>query len=279
MRPLEEQTVLVTGSTDGLGKGVATELAARGATVLLHGRDNARLDATAEAIHEETGSQRIACYRADLSSLCDVRLLAENVADTEQSIDVLVNNAGIVAGSQRELSRDGYELTFVVNHLSHFLLTVLLLPLLRTETPARIVNVASGAQSAIDFDDVMLDHGYDPLRAYGQSKLAQIMFIFELAERLERQGYDGVSVNALHPATFMDTKMVRESFGTPTSSVAEGVEATMRLIASRRVRGASGRYYSGKREAGTHPQAGDEDACHRLWSLSSELSAAAVATQ
>ena len=279
MRPLEEQTVLVTGSTDGLGRGVAREMAARGATVLLHGRDSARLDETAEAIREETGSERIACYRADLSSLCDVRLLAENVADTEQSLDVLVNNAGIIAGRERELSRDGYELTFAVNHLSHFLLTVLLLPLLREETPARIVNVASGAQSPVDFDDVMLEHGYDPLRAYGQSKLAQIMFTFELAERLEREGYDGVSVNALHPATLMDTKMVRDSFGTPTSSVAEGVEATVRLITSRRLQGVSGRYYSGQRESRAHPQAGDEDARHRLWALSEELSAAAVATQ
>ena len=131
---------------------------------------------------------------------------------------MLINNAGVIEGERRE-SEDGYELTFAVNYLAHFLLTRLLVPLLRDSAPARVVNVASVGQSPIDFDDVMLERGYDPMRAYTQSKLAQVMFTFELAERLRGSG---VTVNALHPASLMDTRMVRETFGRSMSTVEEG---------------------------------------------------------
>src|SRR5215212_2601411 len=187
MDDLAEAKILVTGATDGLGKHVAFELAASDATVLLHGRSRERLETTIEEIRRDTGNEKLGSYLADLSSLGEVRALAEQVLAEQDRLDVLINNAGVIEGNRRE-SEDGYELTFAVNYLACFLLTHLLLPLLRDSAPARVVNVASAGQSPVDFDDVMLDHGYDAMRAYTQSKLAQVMFAFELAERLGGRG-------------------------------------------------------------------------------------------
>lgn len=265
--PTEDQAILVTGATDGLGRGVAAELARRGATVLLHGRSAERGEQTLAELRRATGSERLRLYLADLSSLAEVRRLAQEIESDHDRLDVLVNNAGIIA-DERALSQDGYELTFAVNHLSHFLLTALLLPLLRRSAPARIVNVASIGQRPIDFDDVMLERGYDGFGAYAQSKLAQIMFSFELAERL---GGEGVTVNALHPATLMETKMVRQSFGRARTSVEEGVEAVVRLAVAQDVEGVSGRYFDGLEESAAHGQAYDAEARRRLWELSEEL--------
>jgi len=262
-----EATILVTGATDGLGKCVAFELAADGATVLLHGRSSERLEATLEEAREETGSEKLGSYLADLSSLGEVRALAEQVLTEQDRLDVLINNAGVIAGERWE-SEDGYELTFAVNYLAHFLLTHLLLPLLRDCAPARVVNVASAGQSPIDFEDVMLERGYGGMKAYTQSKLAQVMFTFELAERL---GGSGVTVNALHPASLMDTKMVLEAFGRSMSTVEEGAEATVRLATSPELEGVTGRYFDGTREGRAERQAYDEEARKRLWALSGDL--------
>lgn len=265
MDDLTETKVLVTGATDGLGKRVAFELAGRGATMLLHGRSRERLEATIEEVRGETGSEKVGFYLADLSSLGEVRALAEEVLAEQDHLDVLINNAGVIVGERRE-SEDGYELTFAVNYLAHFLLTSLLLPLLRA--PARIINVASAGQSPVDFEDVMLEYGYDPMRAYTRSKLAQVMFTFELAQRLRESG---VTVNALHPASLMETKMVLETFGRSMSTVEEGAEATVRLAASPELEGITGRYFDGTREARAHSQAYDEKARKRLWALSEDL--------
>ncbi len=249
VRDLEEETILVTGATDGLGKRVASALAGRGATVLLHGRSRERLEATIEQIREQTGNEKLRCYLADLSSLRAVRDLAERILSDEERLDVLVNNAGIIS-PEREESEDGHELTFAVNHLSHFLLTGLLVPLLRGSAPARVVNVASAGQSPIDFDDPMIERGYDAMEAYTRSKLAQVMFTFELAGRLQ---HTGVTVNALHPASLMDTKMVRGTFGYTMSTVEEGAEAVVRLAASPELEGVTGRYFDGRREGRSEP--------------------------
>ena len=267
MRDLAEATVLVTGATDGLGKRVALELAAKGATVLLHGRSRERLEAAREEVQRETGSEKVRSYLANLSSLGAVRGLAEQVLSDEERLDVLINNAGVIVPERKE-SEDGYELTFAVNHLAHFLLTGLLLPLLRDSAPARIVNVASAGQSPIDFGDVMLERGYGGMRAYTRSKLAQIMFTFELAGRLQGTG---VTVNALHPASLMDTKMVLETFGYTMSTVREGAGATVRLAVSPELEGVTGRYFDGRREARPNRQAYDAEARKRLWVLSEEL--------
>jgi NAD(P)-dependent dehydrogenase (short-subunit alcohol dehydrogenase family) len=267
MRNLDGATILVTGATDGLGKRVARELAGKGATVLLHGRTSERLEAALEHIRKETGSERLGSYLADLSSLAQVRALAERILSDQIRLDVLINNAGVIVRERKE-SEDGFELTFAVNYLAHFLLTSLLSPLLRDSAPARIVNVASAGQSPVDFDDVMLERRYDGMRAYTQSKLAQIMFTFELARHLSGSG---VSVNALHPASLMDTKMVSETFGYTMSTVHEGAVATVHLAASPDVEGVTGRYFDGHYEARANRQAYDPAARKRLWALSEDL--------
>ncbi|HEY6690377.1 MAG TPA: SDR family oxidoreductase [Rubrobacter sp.] len=267
MRDAAEATILITGATDGLGKRVARELAAKGTTVLLHGRSPERLEATLEELRSQTGSQKVGSYLADLSSLGAVRDLADRILSEYDRLDVLINNAGMIVQERKE-SEDGYELTFAVNYLSHFLLTSLLLPLLKGSAPARVVNVASAGQSPIDFDDPMLERGYAAMRAYSMSKLAQIMFTFELAERLSDTG---VSVNALHPASLMDTKMVQDTFGYTMSTVEEGAEATVHLAVSPELEGVTGRYFDGTREARADGQAYDKEARQTLWELSEEL--------
>jgi NAD(P)-dependent dehydrogenase (short-subunit alcohol dehydrogenase family) len=267
MRDAAGKTVLVTGATDGLGRHVARELAAEGATVLLHGRSRERLEAVLEDVRTQAGGVEARSYLADLSSLAAVRGLAESILADEGRLDVLVNNAGI-ASRERRVSEDGVELTFAVNYLSHFLLTGLLMPLLRHSAPARIVNVSSVGQNPIDFSDPMLEREYNAMRAYSQSKLAQIMFTFELAER-ERDA--GVTVNALHPASLMDTKMVHETFGYTMSTVEEGAGAVIRLAVSPEVDGVTGAYFDGTSEARVDRQAYDPQARERLWTLSEQL--------
>ena len=259
--------MLVTGATDGLGRHVARELAAKGATVLVHGRSQERLEAIVEDVRGQEGGGEVRSYLADFSSLAAVRGLAERILADEERLDVLVNNAGTVS-RERLMSEDGVELTFAVNYLSNFLLTRLLMPLLRNSAPARIVNVASAGQSPIDFSNPMLERGYDAMRAYSQSKLAQIMFTFELAER---EGDAGITVNALHPASLMDTKMVNEAFGYSMSTVEEGSEAVVRLALSSEVGDTTGAYFDGTSEARADRQAYEPQARERLWTLSEQL--------
>ena len=209
------KTVLVTGSTDGVGRYVAKRLAAHRWRVIVHGRDLARGAAVVERITKQGGEASF--LAADLSSLAEVRSLADAVGRDCDGLEALVNNAGIgTSGTRRELSVDGFELRFAVNYLAGFLLTRLLLPMLASRKSARIVNVASAGQQPIDFSDVMLTRGYSGARAYCQSKLAQILFTFDLARELAERS---VTVNCLHPATYMDTTMVRLSGVHPISTV------------------------------------------------------------
>ena len=256
-------TILVTGATDGLGRALATRLAGEGATVIAHARSEERGREALADLLDGPGDVRLVV--GDLASLSAVRALADQVPDR---LDVLVNNAGIGFGGDREESADGYELRFAVNYLAGFLLASLLRDRLVASAPARIVNVASAGQQAIDFDDVMLERGYDGARAYRQSKLAQIMHAFDLAEELAGSG---VTATALHPATFMDTKMVIDAGGTPASTVQEGLEATWRLVADPSVEGVTGAYFNGTREVRADAQAYDLDARRRLRELSERL--------
>ncbi len=193
------------------------------------------------------------------------------VRQTTDRLDILINNAGIGTGggsAPREESADGYELRFAVNYLAGFLLTHLLLPLLKASAPARIVNVASLGQQAIEFDDVMLTRGYSGRRAYCQSKLAQIMFTADLAAELNGSG---VTVNALHPATYMNTTMVRQSGVEPWSTVEEGADAILNLAVADTAEGKSGLYFNGLGEARADQQAYDAEARRKLHELSVKL--------
>jgi NAD(P)-dependent dehydrogenase (short-subunit alcohol dehydrogenase family) len=210
-------------------------------------------------------------YPADLASLADVRGLAAVVAEDNPRLDVLINNAGIgtrTGGPNRRTSADGHELRFAVNYLAGFLLTRLLLPVLRSSTPARIVNVASAGQAPIDFDDVMLMRSYDGAQAYRQSKLAQIMFTIDLAQELASSG---ITVNCLHPATYMATTMVREAGVSPISTVEEGADAILNLAVSPALEGRSGLYFNRTQETRANAQAYDTTARKRLHELSLKL--------
>jgi len=264
--------VLITGATDGLGRALAHRLAADGAELILHGRDAGRLEQTADDIRDTHGVDRPRTVRADLAELAQVRRLADEVRAGTDRLDVLVNNAGIGAGlpegRERSTSADGYELRFAVNYLAGFLLTVELLPLLRASAPARIVNVASIGQSPVDFDDIMLEKDYDGWRAYRQSKLAQIMSGFELAAQVPA---DQVTVNSLHPATFMPTKMVLQEMGHHVDSLEDGVAATYRLVCDPALATVTGRFFDRTEEATANAQAYDPPARAELWRRSLAL--------
>jgi NAD(P)-dependent dehydrogenase (short-subunit alcohol dehydrogenase family) len=272
LRELDQQTILITGASDGLGRALAAELAAGGATLLIHARDEGRGKAAIDELRAQTANDNLQLLLADFASLEQVGALAQRVAQDHDRLDALVNNAGIgtrLPGDGRRMeSRDGYELRFAVNYLAGYMLTRRLMPLLERSAPARIVNVSSAGQAPIDFDDVMLERSYDGVQAYCQSKLAQVMFTFDLAEELSGSG---VTATCLHPATYMPTKMVRGAGVNPISSLEEGVQATLRLVADPQLEGVTGRYFNGQRPASPHPQAGDRAARRRLRELSDLL--------
>ncbi|WP_245881751.1 SDR family NAD(P)-dependent oxidoreductase [Streptomyces milbemycinicus] len=308
------RTVLITGSTDGLGRELAVRLAVEGARVLVHGRDAGRAEEVRDRIREATagagfgsgadsgpgsgsgprsgsgsgprsgsrsgagaGCGSAEVLLADLADLRAVDRLADEILARHDRLDVLINNAGLGGGppgSARQESADGYELRFAVNYLAGYRLTRRLLPLLTRSAPARVVNVASVGQQALDFTDVMLERGYDRSRAYAQSKLAQIMFTFDLADELDPAA---VFVGALHPATYMATTMVREAGVAPWSTVEEGVEAVLHLLAASARGVPSGRYFNGTEESRADAQAYDAQARRRLRELSGDLVARALA--
>lgn len=263
------RTALITGATDGVGRVVARALGTDGWRVLVHGRDRARGEALVREIEQGGGGATF--LAADLASLAEVRRLAEAVRATTDRLDLLINNAGIGSAGNapgRKTSAEGHELRFAVNYLAGFLLTHLLLPLLKASTPARIVNVSSAGQQAIDFSDVMLTRQYSGVAAYCQSKLAQILFTVDLAAELEGSG---VIVNALHPSTYMNTTMVRQAGVSPMSRVEDGAEAILQLATSPALAGRSGLYFNVLREARANGQAYDAEARRKLRALSLDL--------
>ncbi len=268
-------TILITGATDGLGRALAGGLAAEGAQLILHGRSREKLELAAGEIAGEHGGRAPAIVVADLADLKQVRELSAQVADLTDRLDALVSNAGIGSGEpdgrSRRLSADGYELRFAVNYLAGFDLTLRLLALLAASPAARIVNVASLGQHPIDFSDVMLEHHYSGSRAYGQSKLAQITTGFVLAERLAASA---ITVNSLHPATYMPTKMVLEEIGHSIDTLELGEAATRRLVSDPGLAGITGRFFDRTEETRANAAAYDPDARSRLWQLSLELTGA-----
>ncbi|MFV8186163.1 SDR family NAD(P)-dependent oxidoreductase [Streptomyces sp. AF1B] len=258
-------TILITGATSGLGRYVAFELVRSGHVVLAHGRDPGRTEQLVAELRAEGDAEG---YVADLASLTQVRELAARVAGAHPGLDVLINNAGVGAGapgSGRELSADGHELRLAVNYLAPVVLTRALLPVLRASAPARIVNVGSGGQDPLDFDDIEFRRGYDGFAAYCRAKFALAAHTFALAEELTGTG---VSVNVLHPATFMDTAMVGESGVTPWNTVADGARAVLALATENL---GTGGYFDGTDRARAHEATYDRQVQKRLSAVTDQL--------
>jgi retinol dehydrogenase 12 len=275
---MKGKTCLVTGATSGIGEVTARELARMGARLIVVGRSKERCAATLERIRTETGSTEVESIGADLSRQDDVRRLADHVRERCHRLDVLLNNAGGMFLDRRE-SPDGIELTLALNHLSYFLLTDRLLPLLRAGAPARIVNVASDAHKgvSIDFDDIQGRRRYRGWRAYQQSKLANILFTYELARRLEGSG---VTANALHPG-YVRTQifraegfrgwLLRRAADLFAITPEEGAKTTIYLATSPEVDGQTGQYFIRQTRAASSPESQDDATARKLWEVSAKL--------
>jgi len=274
-----EKVCLITGATSGIGKATAMGLANMGASVVMVGRDRGRGEAALAEIKDGSGNAPVDLMLADLSSQEQVRRLAEEFKEAYPRLDVLINNAGGFH-SERITTADGLEMTFAVNHLAYFLLTNLLLDVLEASAPSRVVNVSSGDHSngTIDFDDLQGEKGYKGAKAYSQSKLANVLFTYELARRLKGTG---VTANCLHPGAG-----VRTNFGSGVSgmfgltvralrplmkSPEKGAETSIYLASSPEMADLSGRYFVKKAEARSSDASHDERIARRLWEVSTQL--------
>jgi len=267
MKPVKDQTIFITGATDGIGKLTALELAKQQAHLLIHGRDEKKVASVIDEIKNTTTNKNIEGFIADLSSLAEVRNLADEVLGKYDKLDVLINNAGAGTADKR-YSKDGTELRLAVNYLAPFLLTHLLLPALQNAAPSRIVNVSSAGQSPVNFEDIMLEKNFNGGTAYTQSKLALIMFTIDLAEQLKNEN---ITVNSLHPGTYLDTNMVRRSGVEPWGKPETGADAEVYLAVSPQLEGVTGKYFNVKSESKAHSQAYDANARKKLWELSMQL--------
>jgi NAD(P)-dependent dehydrogenase (short-subunit alcohol dehydrogenase family) len=262
-----DRIILITGSTDGVGRCLAGKLAEPGTHLLLHGRDMNRGEAV-QAETELTGA-KTTFFRADVTSLAEVRALANVVASAHPRLNVLVNNAGVAKpNDMRQVTPDGFELHFAVNYLAPFLLTHLLRGSLTAGAPARVINVVSAAQSRIDMDDLMLEHGYDGSLAYARSKLAMAMLTIDIAERWNSEG---VTAACLHPGTHLDTTTVRQAGIKPFGSADDGANAVLKLVEAEAA-SINGKYFNVRREARVLAQAYDTQARHSLRKASFDLS-------
>lgn len=277
---LTGKTVMVTGATAGIGKVTALELARKGASVILVSRNPKKCAATAKRIQKETGNLRVDFISADLSSQVQIHQLADQFKSKYDRLDVLVNNAGGVFVT-RKFSVDGIEMTFALNHLSYFLLTNLLLDALKASAPARIVNVSSNGHfnSPLNFDNLQLEHGYAPFKAYGRSKFANVLFTYELARRLEGTG---VTSNVLHPG-LVQTDIgksaswwlgwgwkffLRFRKGLPPE---EGALTSIYLASSLDVETVTRKYFAKQKAAPSDPDTYNETDARRLWEISAQL--------
>jgi retinol dehydrogenase-12 len=267
---LHGQVCLITGATAGIGAVTARELARIGASVVIVSRNEAKCQSTVARIKQDTQNPHVDYIQADLSAMDEVRRVAETFRARYDRLDVLVNNVGALFTTRQE-TVDGFEKTFALNHLSYFLLTVLLLDILKASAPARIVNVSSSmhTRGTIPFDDLFYTQGYSGWGAYGDSKFANVLFTYELARRLDGTG---VTANALHPGT-VATDFLRSagvgSFGGLTPE--EGAETTFYLASSPEVEDVTGQYFERKQATRTVPASYDEDTARRLWDVSAEL--------
>jgi retinol dehydrogenase 14 len=271
------KVVLITGATSGIGRETSIGLAKLGAQVVMLVRNEEKGAAMVREIKKRTGNDQSSIILCDLASFSSVRRAAQEFRSKNQRLDVLIDNAGLIIGKRR-VTVDGLEQTFQVNHLSHFLLTNLLLDVLKESAPSRIVVVSSKAHEGahLDFDDLMVNKDYSAFKAYGRSKLANILFCFELARRLEGSG---VTANCLHPG------VIRTHFGRGLGGMAEiypilypfmksprtGAITSIYLASSPEVSNTSGKYFSGKKVQESSKESMDKDMARRLWDESEKL--------
>ena len=271
---MEGKVCLVTGASAGIGTATALGLAERGARVVIVSRDGERGRAAQAEIKRHSGSELIDLLLADLSSQAEIRRLAAEFKDQHDHLHVLVNNAAIVP-LRRQETADGLEMQFAVNHLAYFLLTYLLLHVLKSSAPARIVNVSSQTHQwgAIDFDDLQGERSYDPQAAYAQSKLANVLFTYELARRLAGTG---VTANCLHPGVIR-TKLSANYAGrqgaaeASPAELARGAQTSLYLATSPEVEGVGGKYFVNQREVRSSAASHDQRLAQSLWQVSAEL--------
>ncbi len=276
------RTCLITGASNGIGKEAAVAIAATGASVIMVARDQSRGQAALDEVRRRSGTDGVELLLADLASLDEVRRLARDVRDRHDRLHVLINNAGAY-NAHRSETKDGFETTIGVNHLAHFLLTMELLDLLKASAPARIVNVSSAAHigARIDFDDLQLKRRYGGMRAYGQSKLANVLFTYELGRRLEGSG---VTANAIHPGVVLtgfgrnNTGLIGlgfevfQLFGRPFLLTPErGADTIIYLATSPDVEGVTGKYFEKRHAIPSTPGSYDEATQKRLWDVSEQL--------
>jgi len=275
---MQNKICLITGTTSGIGQATAMALAKMGATVIVVGRNKERCQNTVAKIKRETGNSKVDYLLADLSVQSQIRQLVTDFKSRYDHLDVLVNNAGAI-NFFRRVSVDSIEMTFALNHLAYFLLTNLLLDMLKASAPARIVNVASNSHLGqhLDFDNLELKHGYNPMRAYGRSKLCNLYFTYELARRLEGTG---VTVNAMHPgfvATNMGAnngwlvKLFLPLIHRKSLTPEQGASTVVYLASSPDVEGVTGKYFVRERGVMSDPVSYDESAAMRLWEVSEEM--------
>lgn len=275
---LTKKIVVITGANAGIGKATALGLAELEATIVMICRDQKRGQAALEEIKDKSGNSNIDLLIADLSSQQQIRKVVEEFKDKYTNLHILINNAGVVL-PKRELTVDGFEYQFAVNYLAPFLLTNLLLDVLKASVPARIINVASYAHKlgSLDFEDLQCEKKYGPFRAYGQSKLALIMFTYELANRLE--GTD-ITVNALHPGAIRSDLarhfnwFIRGFYSAAKifmKGTKKGAETSIYLAASPEVEGTTGKYFSNKKEKKSSKESYDIEATKKLWEISCKL--------
>ena len=265
---MEGRIVLITGSTDGIGKETARLLAALGATVLVHGRDAQRCAAARDEIRQAAGNPDVDYFVADLSSQQQVRQLAADVLARYDRLHVLLNNAGVIL-LQRQVTEDGVETSFAVNHLAPFLLTHLLLDRLKQSAPARVVTVSSTVHhdGRIDFSDLQGERRYNGVVAYKAAKLANVLFTLELAERLRGSG---VTANCLHPGV-VSTKLLDTGWGWTGVSVAQGAALSVYLASSPAVETVTGQYFEQTTPYRASSQAYDVRLRQKLWDVSARL--------
>lgn len=273
MDSMNGKTCLVTGANSGIGKATALGLSKLGAHVILLCRDQAKGEEACRDIIEGSGNQAVDLMLADLSSQQSIREFATHFKARYQRLDVLLNNAGLYL-SKRTLTVDHLETTFAVNHLAYFLLTNLLLDTVKASAPARIVNVASSAHaSAIDFSNLQAERGYDGMEAYSLSKLANIIFTFELARRLEGTG---ITVNCLHPGVInsnlqRDMGPAFQVMARTLASPTKGAETSIYLASSPDVANVTGKYFDNKRQTRPPSIANDAAVARKLWDVSAQL--------